>query len=81
MHTPSDQVSEALAKIQVCFSGPTHAYPDSGYFEMPNWVFRDTISPDAFAKYTGKWIEERAGAVGGCCGLSSTYIEVISALG
>lgn len=58
MHTPSDQVSEALAKIQVCFSGPTHAYPDSGYFEMPNWVFRDTISPDAFAKYAGKWAEE-----------------------
>jgi len=69
MHTPSDQVSEALAKIQVCFSGPTYAYPDFGYFEMPNWVFRDTISPDAFAKYAGKWIEEgrvRPVGVAGC---------------
>lgn len=80
MHTPRDQVSEALAKIRVCFKGPTYAYPESGYFEMPNWVFHDTVSPDVFAQYAGKWIEEGAGAVGGCCGLSPAHIEAIAAL-
>ena len=80
MHTPCDQVSEALAKIRVCFRGPTYAYPESGYFEMPNWVFHDTVSPDAFAQYAGKWIEEGAGAVGGCCGLSQAHIEAIAGL-
>lgn len=33
--------NEALAIIQSEWTRPIGAYPKSGYFEMPNWVFRD----------------------------------------
>ena len=45
MHTGAEIVGETLAAIRKNFSGPMSAYPDSGYFEMPDWQFVDVISP------------------------------------
>ncbi len=54
MHTPSNLVSDAVSKICEYFDGPMYAYPDSGYFEMPNWKFEDVVSPEELAGYAAR---------------------------
>jgi homocysteine S-methyltransferase len=44
MHTGAEIIGETLAAIRKNFSGPLSAYPDSGYFEMPDWRFVDVIA-------------------------------------
>ena len=41
MHSDVDVTGAALAAIQAVWDGPTGAYPESGYFTMPNWQFVD----------------------------------------
>jgi homocysteine S-methyltransferase len=75
MHTGAETVAEALAIIRRRFKGPLMAYPDSGYFEMPDWRFVDTIAPDRFASYSADWIAAGAQIIGGCCGLGVEHIR------
>ena len=77
MHTSSHLVSGALATIHDHFDGPTYAYPDSGYFEMPNWKFEDVIPPSELGKFASQWEDEGVAAVGGCCGLSTEHIKAV----
>jgi S-methylmethionine-dependent homocysteine/selenocysteine methylase len=75
MHTTSETVSDALDVVRTCFRGPLMAYPDSGYFEMPDWRFVDTISPARLHDYFNEWIDHGARILGGCCGLTVEHIE------
>lgn len=78
MHTPSDLTAEALAILRSVYDGPTYAYPDSGYFEMPNWRFEDVITPERLAAFAKAWRDGGAAAIGGCCGLGVEHIRAIS---
>lgn len=80
MHTPSHLVSEALAILRENYDGPLLAYPDSGYFRMPQWQFEEIISPDAFLQYAAKWVDDGAQIIGGCCGLSPEHIKALRPL-
>ena len=75
MHTPSDLVGTALERVREHYSGPLMAYPDSGYFEMPEWRFIDIIEPEAFESYCRTWIKGGVQILGGCCGLTIEHIE------
>ena len=75
MHTPSDLVSDSLDLVGAKFVGPLMAYPDSGHFEMPDWRFVDTISPERLETYLNEWIGHGARILGGCCGLTIEHIE------
>ena len=75
MHSGAETIAEALATVRRRFPGPLMAYPDSGYFEMPNWRFVDTITPDRFASYCADWIAAGAQVIGGCCGLGVEHIR------
>ena len=75
MHTGAELVSESLAAIRKNFSGPMSAYPDSGFFEMPDWQFVDVIAPDRLEKFFGTWVAEGAQLIGGCCGLTVDHIH------
>ena len=77
MHTQSHLVSEALSTIRGQFDGTTYAYPDSGYFEMPNWIFEDLIPPEEFGGCATQWEAEGAAAIGGCCGLTPDHVAAI----
>ena len=78
MHTHVDLTSSALAVLRGFFDGPTMAYPDSGFFEMPSWQFVDIISPAMLAGAARGWIEEGVQVVGGCCGLGVEHIEALA---
>ena len=80
MHTPSDVVGDAIAIVREAFDGPLTAYPDSGYFKMPQWQFQDVITPDEFLQFAQKWTTTGVQVVGGCCGLSPEHISAIAPL-
>ncbi|MGI9423154.1 MAG: homocysteine S-methyltransferase family protein, partial [Hyphomicrobiaceae bacterium] len=74
MHSPADLIDEALAALRGSRTRLLMAYPDSGYMEMPNWQFVDTMKPDRFAQFAELWIESGVQIVGGCCGLGPEHI-------
>lgn len=75
MHSGAETVAESLAILRAHFAGPLMAYPDSGYFEMPDWRFVDTITPERFATFVAAWLDAGAQLIGGCCGLNVEHIE------
>ena len=75
MHTGSEIIGETLAAIRQDFTGPLSAYPDSGYFEMPDWRFVDVISPDHLETFYADWISHGVQLIGGCCGLTIDHIH------
>lgn len=77
MHTPSDLIGDAIALLRDHYAGPLMAYPDSGYFKMPQWQFEDVISPADFAEYASDWRETGVQIIGGCCGLSPEHISAV----
>ena len=80
MHSPSDVVAESLDIIRRHYDGPLSAYPDSGHFKMPNWIFEDVISPEDLLVYARQWQASGVQVLGGCCGLSPQHIAAISQL-
>lgn len=80
MHTPSNVVGDGLAVVRSQFDGPLLAYPDSGYFAMPNWQFEDIIPPEDLVRFAADWKQNGAQVLGGCCGLSPKHIQALSAL-
>ncbi len=75
MHTPSERMADVLAAVRNRFDGPLSAYPDSGYFQMPDWQFVDIIEPADLEVFYGKWLNQGARVLGGCCGLTVPHIE------
>ena len=80
MHTPSDLTGEALKIVRESHGGPLMAYPDSGYFEMPHWQFKDVIAPDDLHGFATGWVSDGVQVLGGCCGLSPEHIRALAPL-
>lgn len=80
MHTPADLVGEAMSEVSTRFDGFLMAYPDSGYFKMPQWQFEDVIAPDELLRFATGWVDAGVQIIGGCCGLSPRHIEALATL-
>ncbi len=80
MHTEMAAVPEAVAMVRERWQGPVGVYPESGYFEMPNWRFVDVISPAGLVAEARGWVEAGVQIVGGCCGLGPDHIRALGAL-
>ncbi len=78
MHNEISTTAEALGIIRNSWSGPLGAYPESGYFEMPDWKFVDVISADRFAEACLGWRDFGATILGGCCGIGPSHIQALS---
>lgn len=74
MHSGSELVADTLAALRRSFQGPLMAYPDSGYFEMPDWQFVDVIAPARFEAFCRQWIADGVQVIGGCCGLTVEHL-------
>ena len=75
MHTGAELISNSLDALRKDFAGPLSAYPDSGFFEMPDWRFVDVISPERLETFYTEWISHGAQLIGGCCGLTVDHIS------
>ena len=80
MHTPSNVIGDAITILRGVFTGPLTAYPDSGYFKMPQWHFEDVIPPGELLRFATQWVENGVQIVGGCCGLSPEHIAALRPL-
>jgi S-methylmethionine-dependent homocysteine/selenocysteine methylase len=78
MHTHVDATTEALNLLRARWSSPLMAYPESGYFEMPNWRFVDVIAPAAFGAEARAWAATGVQILGGCCGLGVGHIRALT---
>ncbi len=77
MHTSPDITAEAAAILKRSWHGPTGAYPESGYFKSPDWVFTD-ITPADLTSYCNTWQGDGLTIFGGCCGIGPTHIRALS---
>lgn len=77
MHTPIPDVAEALGILRQHWNGPVGVYPESGFFNMPNWQFVDVIAPPALTEAAQGWVRDGVRMVGGCCGLGPEHIAAL----
>ena len=75
MHSGAEITGDALTAIRKRFKGPLTAYPDSGYFEMPDWRFHDVIAPRRLEDFYLDWLDQGAQVIGGCCGLTVEHVR------
>ena len=77
MHSEMELTPDALQMVREAWDGPVYAYPHHGVFEIPNWRFDNTLSPEEFAASAMGWVDSGAGAVGGCCGIRPAHIAAL----
>lgn len=77
MHTGIDATPAALDQVRARYDGPLGAYPESGYFTMPNWQFVDIIAPEDLVKEARGWVDQGVSILGGCCGLGPEHIAAL----
>ncbi len=78
MHTSPNDTDEAIDILKRYWKGPIGAYPESGYFRMPEWTFVDIIPPEELVERTRIWRQKGVTAFGGCCGLGPEHIHALS---
>ena len=78
MHSAFDVTEEAVRIMRENYSGPVGAYPNAGYWERPNWVFVDQLSPDEYLADARRWVNAGASVVGGCYGVGVEHIRALA---
>jgi S-methylmethionine-dependent homocysteine/selenocysteine methylase len=77
MHSELDVVEPALDILCEQWAGAMGAYPHSGDFVMPNWLFDDVVDTEPFAETAAQWVD-RVAVLGGCCGISPDHIRALA---
>ena len=75
MHSGADLIAAAQAETRKAFDGALMAYPDGGYFEMPDWRFVDVIDPQRMEDFFFDWLKQGTQIIGACCGLTVEHIQ------
>ncbi len=78
MHTSPNDTDEAIDILRKYWKGPIGAYPESGYFKMPEWTFVDIIPPEELVAKSKAWQKKGVTAFGGCCGLGPDHIKALA---
>ena len=78
MHTSPNDTDEALDIVRKYWDGPLGAYPESGYFKMPDWTFVDIIAPEDLVEKARYWRQKGVTIFGGCCGLGPEHIAALA---
>ena len=77
VHTKPPAMGPSLDPLFAHWSGPVAAYPDSGGWVWPNWVFEDVITPEALLGEAQGWLDRGVRVLGGCCGLGPEHIALM----
>lgn len=78
MHTSPNDTDEAIDILRRHWKGPMGAYPESGYFRMPEWTFVEIIPPEELVAKSQSWKKKGVTAFGGCCGLGPDHIGALA---
>ena len=77
MHTEIDDTVPALNVVGDRWKGPLGSFPHSGGFVMPNWQFKDIMSPEDYLVEAQKWVRMGVQVIGGCCGTTPEHIRAL----
>jgi S-methylmethionine-dependent homocysteine/selenocysteine methylase len=77
MHTSPELTSEAVGILRENWTGPVGAYPESGYFKSPDWVFTD-LSTQGLVDFCKTWRATGVSIFGGCCGIGPDHISALA---
>jgi S-methylmethionine-dependent homocysteine/selenocysteine methylase len=77
MHTSPEDTGPAIEVLKKSWNGPIGAYPESGYFKSPDWLFTD-LTPADLVKFARGWLAQGAIALGGCCGIGPLHIAALN---
>ena len=77
MHSDINVTQPGLDIVRETWDGPLMAYPESGYFKMPEWQFGD-LTPEEFAEISMGWVNNGVQIIGGCCGVSVDHIAALA---
>jgi S-methylmethionine-dependent homocysteine/selenocysteine methylase len=78
MHSSPNDTADAIDIVKRHWNGPLGAYPESGYFKMPEWSFVDIMSPDDLVDRAQGWQRQGVTAFGGCCGLGPEHVAALA---
>jgi homocysteine S-methyltransferase len=78
MHSEIDVTEPAIRSLCNQYKGPVGAYPNAGYWQRPEWIFVDQISPGDYAEKARTWVDEGAQIIGGCCGIGPEHIRALA---
>jgi S-methylmethionine-dependent homocysteine/selenocysteine methylase len=78
MHTSPNHMDEAIDIVRANWAGPLGAYPESGYFKMPDWQFVDIIPPGELVNKARGWRKKGVSLLGGCCGIGPEHIRALA---
>lgn len=78
MHTSPNDTDEALDIVRQGWAGPLGAYPESGYFKMPDWQFVGIIAPEDLVAKAREWRRKGVTLFGGCCGIGPAHIRALA---
>jgi homocysteine S-methyltransferase len=78
MHSEVDVTEPAIRSLCNQYKGPIGAYPNAGYWQRPEWIFVDQISPEDYAEKARTWVDEGAQIIGGCCGIGPEHIRALA---
>ena len=78
MHSEIEVTQSAVRSLCKKYKGPVGAYPNAGYWQRPEWIFVDQISPDDYAATARTWVDEGAQIIGGCCGIGPEHIRALT---
>jgi S-methylmethionine-dependent homocysteine/selenocysteine methylase len=78
MHSSPNDTGDAIDIVKRHWKGPMGAYPESGYFTMPEWKFVDIIDPESLVEHARRWRLQGVTAFGGCCGLGPHHIAALA---
>jgi S-methylmethionine-dependent homocysteine/selenocysteine methylase len=76
MHSSPEDTGPAIEILKKSWSGPIGAYPESGYFKSPDWVFTE-ITPDDLVASAKSWQQQGVTILGGCCGIGPSHIAAL----
>jgi S-methylmethionine-dependent homocysteine/selenocysteine methylase len=78
MHTSPNDTDDAIPLLKTFWPGAIGAYPESGYFKMPDWQFIDVIPPALLVAKAKAWKEMGVSILGGCCGIGPVHIKALA---
>ncbi len=76
MHSSPEDTGPAIEILKQSWSGPIGAYPESGYFKSPDWVFTE-ITPAELLGSAKTWQQQGVTIFGGCCGIGPAHIAAL----
>ncbi len=77
MHTDVRHIDACLDVVETQWKGLVGVYAHSGRFIDGAWIFEGTITPDAYASASQRWLGRNVQVIGGCCGIRPDHIAAL----